>query len=72
MTEGDVRRTVAPTVAEVLAAHGELQLTDVFTEPYSSTLGVRLVYFIASVLERGLRTLAMSVAALGDPRAGPP
>lgn len=59
----------ASIVAEVAGAQVERQLTVVLTAPDKCALGVVLVDFIESVLERRLRALAVSGVALEDLRA---
>lgn len=72
MVEGHFQCTIAPVVGEVVGAHVDRQLTDVFTAPDQSAFGVGPVDLIDSVLEKGLRALAVLGAVFGDPPAPPP
>lgn len=71
VAESHVRRTVALVVAEVAGARVERQPTDVSIAPDQSALGVGLVELMESVPQSRLRNLAVSEAALGDPRFRP-
>lgn len=71
MVERYVQRTLAPIAPEVVGGHVEGQLTEELTASDQSALGADLVSLAESVLARALRTLAMSGAASGDPRARP-
>lgn len=63
------RRTVALLVAAVTDEYVKGRLSDFFSAPDQFALGVGPFSFTESVLERSLRGLALSRAALGNPRA---
>lgn len=65
---GPFRRALAPVVANVLDKHVERQVADDFAVADQSALGTSMVDLTDLVLARVLRTLAMSGAALGNPR----
>lgn len=69
MADSYVRRMVASLLAEVAGAQSKRQSTNVATGADQSHLGVGLADLTETVMERRLRTIAVSGAALGDPRA---
>lgn len=71
MVEGQTRHTFAPVVAKVVGAHVTRGLTDEFTAPSQSILGIGLVDLIESNIEKRLRILAVSGMGLGDLRSRP-
>lgn len=71
MVESQVPRTIAPYGAEVIGSQVERQLIDALTAPDLSAVGAGLADFSESVPECKVRTLAVSEAALGDPRDRP-
>lgn len=71
MADGHSECAVEPIAAEVVGAHIERQLTDVFTAPDQSILRLGLIDLTESVLGRKMRILSVPWAKLEDAWARP-